>query len=68
MASRDEGYKFWLNINVYRSMFNLIETAILTASDAQVLGSEFDHKIFITTRLHISYIQAILTQSLQQSI
>ena len=47
MASRDEGYKFWLNINVDRSMFNLLETAILTESDAQVPGSEFDHKIFI---------------------
>ena len=28
-------------------MFNLLETAILTESDAQVPGSEFDHKIFI---------------------
>ena len=36
-------------------MFNLLETAILTESDAQVPGSEFDHKISITSRLHICY-------------
>ena len=41
-------------------MFNLLETAILTESDAQVPGSEFDHKIFITLRLHICYSSLIL--------